>query len=79
MLHTEDTTHCIEDGKSDVHNTLKRLETLYCYPEVALKQLKQTSGKVHFRVLSTLMAYYRDSNAALTAHTQPLATSRHVA
>lgn len=48
----------IEDGKSVDHNTLKRLELLFCFPEVALWQLKQTGGKVHFRVLSKLRTYF---------------------
>ncbi len=48
----------IEDGKSIDHNTLKRLEALFSFPEVALWQLKQTGGRVHFRVLEKLIRYF---------------------
>lgn len=48
----------IEDGKSIDHNTLKRLEILFCFPEVALWQLKQTGGKIHVRLLTKLMEYF---------------------
>lgn len=49
----------IEDGKSIDHNTLKRLEILFCFPEVALWQLKQTGGNIHFRALEKLIDYFR--------------------
>lgn len=49
----------IEDGKSLEHNTLKRLEILFCFPEVALWQLKQTGGQIHFRELEKLVNYFR--------------------
>lgn len=50
----------IEDGKSIDHNTLKRLEILFCFPEIALWQLKQTGGKVHVHVLTKLLEYFRN-------------------
>ena len=48
----------IESGESVDHNTLKRLEILFSFPEVALWQLEQTGGRVHWRVLEKLRQYF---------------------
>ncbi len=49
----------IEDGKSVDHNTLKRLEILFYFPEVARWQLKQSGGKVHRNALVKLLRYFK--------------------
>lgn len=52
----------IESGESVDHNTLKRLEILFYFPEVALWQLRQTGGRVHWRVLEKLVRYFKSTN-----------------
>ncbi|MBP9727264.1 MAG: helix-turn-helix transcriptional regulator [Gammaproteobacteria bacterium] len=49
----------IEDGKSVDHNTLKRLEVLFCFPEVARWQLKQSGGKLHRKALEKLLRHFK--------------------
>lgn len=48
----------IETGKSQDHNTLKRLQIYFNFPEVALWQLRQTGSRVHWKVLSKLVEYF---------------------
>lgn len=48
----------IESGASRDINTLKRLQILFEFPEVALWQLKQTGGRVHKDVLAKLIKYF---------------------
>lgn len=48
----------IESGASQDMNTLKRIQILFKFPEVALWQLKQTGSYVHSSVLSKLVKYF---------------------
>lgn len=48
----------IEAGVSRDINTLKRIQILLEFPEVALWQLKQTGSKVHRDVLNKLLKYF---------------------
>lgn len=48
----------IESEKSYDLNTLKRIQILLEFPEVALWQLKQTGSRVHKDVLSKLIVYF---------------------
>lgn len=48
----------IESGASRDINTLKHMQILFEFPEVALWQLKQTGGRVHKDVLSKLINYF---------------------
>ena len=48
----------IESGASRDINTLKRLQILFQFPEVALWQLKQTGVRVHKDVLTKLIKYF---------------------
>ncbi len=48
----------IESGTSQDENTLKRIQILFSFPEVALWQLKQTGGWVHKDVLNKLINYF---------------------
>jgi DNA-binding XRE family transcriptional regulator len=48
----------IESGASQDLNTLKRIEILLTFSEVALWQLKKTGGRVHYAVLNKLMRYF---------------------
>lgn len=48
----------IESGKSRDPNTLKFLQILLEFPEVALWQLKQTGGRVHRDVFAKLINYF---------------------
>lgn len=50
----------IESGKSKDVNALKRLQIYFEFPEVALWQLKQTGERIHSRILSKLLAYFRE-------------------
>src|SRR3990167_2824629 len=50
----------IEAGKSVDDNTLKRIEIMLQFPEVALWQLKQTGGRVHRKVLTRLLDYFNE-------------------
>jgi DNA-binding XRE family transcriptional regulator len=48
----------IESKTSQDENTLKRIQILFTFPEVALWQLKQTGGKIHKDVLNKLINYF---------------------
>lgn len=48
----------IESGTSRDENTIKLIQILFTFPEVALWQLKQTGGRVHKDVLSKLIDYF---------------------
>ena len=48
----------IESGASHDLNTLKLIQVLFKFPEVALWQLKLTGGRVHKEVLSKLINYF---------------------
>jgi len=48
----------IESGVSQEFNTLKRIQILLRFPEVALWQLKQSGGKIHSQVLNKLIKYF---------------------
>ena len=48
----------IESGKSHDHNTLKRLELFFEFPDTALWQLKLTGCRVHSHVLAKLVNYF---------------------
>lgn len=48
----------IESGKSFDENTLKRIEILLNFPDVARWQLKQTGGYVHKNILVKLKNYF---------------------
>lgn len=48
----------IESGASQDPNTLKRLQILFEFPDVALWQLKQTGGRLHREVLAKLIKYF---------------------
>lgn len=48
----------LEAGISQDENTLKRIQILFTFPEVALWQLKQTGGQVHKDVLNKLINYF---------------------
>lgn len=50
----------IEAGESRDANTLKRIQVLLTFPEVALWQLRQTGGRVHVDVLNRLEGYLSD-------------------
>jgi DNA-binding transcriptional regulator YiaG len=49
----------IEAGTSQDANTLKNLQILLEFPEVALWQLKQTGGRVHYTVLNKLVEHFK--------------------
>lgn len=51
----------IESNASVDANTLKRIEILLSFPEVALWQLKQTGGRVHKDVLIVLKKYFEEN------------------
>lgn len=48
----------IESGASQDLNTLKRIQILFKFPEVALWQLKQTGCRVHKDILAKLIKYF---------------------
>ena len=48
----------LELGVSSDHNTLKRIEVFFTFPEVALWQLKLTGCKVHKDIYATLVDYF---------------------
>ena len=48
----------IESDKSIDLNTLKRIEMLLTFPDVALWQLKQTGDRVHKNALTKLRKYF---------------------
>lgn len=48
----------IESGKSKEFNTLKRIQILVRFPEVALWQLKQTGGSLNSQILTKLIKYF---------------------
>ncbi|MHB1946901.1 MAG: helix-turn-helix domain-containing protein [Gammaproteobacteria bacterium] len=48
----------IEAGTSLDRNTLKHIQIMLTFPEVAIWQLKQTGGRVHKDVLSKLIKYF---------------------
>ncbi len=48
----------IEMGKSQDHNTLKRLQIYFEFPEVALWQLQPTGKKIHGNALAKLIRYF---------------------
>lgn len=48
----------IETGKSHDHNTLKRLELFFEFPDIALWQLKLTGCRVHSSALAKLAGYF---------------------
>jgi DNA-binding XRE family transcriptional regulator len=52
----------IEAGVSREFNTLKRIQTLFEFPEVALWQLKQSGGSIHSQVLNKLIKYFESKN-----------------
>ncbi len=52
----------IESGASVDLNTLKRIEILLTFPDVALWQLKQTGAEVHKDVLIKLKKYFQRSS-----------------
>lgn len=52
----------IESGASHEFNTLKRIQILFEFPEVALWQLKQSGGSIHSDVLNKLIRYYEQKN-----------------
>lgn len=49
----------IESGVSQDPNTLKHLQIVFKFPEVALWQLKQTGGRIHKDVLTKLIKYFK--------------------
>jgi DNA-binding XRE family transcriptional regulator len=49
----------IESGVSQDINTLKRIQILFKFPEVALWQLRLTGSHVHDNVLEKLIKYFR--------------------
>ncbi len=49
----------IESGNSHDFNTLKRIEILLTFPEVALWQLKQTRGRIHHLVFAKLLKHFQ--------------------
>jgi hypothetical protein len=51
-------TQRIESGESHDINTLKLLQIMFKFPEVALWQLKQTGGRVHKDVREKLEKYF---------------------
>ena len=55
---SKSTLQRIEAKKSYDLNTLKRIQILLEFPEVALWQLKQTGSRVHKDVLSKLIQYF---------------------
>jgi len=48
----------IESGLSQDYNTLKRMQMIFIFPEVALWQLKQTGERIHRDVLAKLITYF---------------------
>lgn len=50
----------IESGISQDISTLKHIQILLSFPDVARWQLKKTGGKVHKDILNKLMSYFRD-------------------
>lgn len=48
----------IESGESRDANTLKRIEVLCLFPEVAIWQLKKTGGRINREVLERLIKYF---------------------
>ncbi|WP_148340235.1 helix-turn-helix domain-containing protein [Aquicella siphonis] len=53
----------IEAGASREFNTLKRVQILFEFPEVALWQLKQSGGDIHSKVLNKLIQYFETKRA----------------
>jgi len=51
----------IEAGVSKEFNTLKRIQILFEFPEVALWQLKQSGGNIHGKVLNKLIKYFENN------------------
>jgi len=51
----------IESGESRDFNTLKRIQILLKFPDVALWQLKQTGGRLHKDVLAKLISHFEKS------------------
>jgi len=49
----------VESGNSRDLNTLKRIQILLEFPEVALWQLQQTGSRVHKDVFNRLMGYFK--------------------
>lgn len=54
----------IESGESRDINTLKLLQIMFNFPEVALWQLKQTGGRVHNNVREKLVEYFTSEELA---------------
>jgi len=54
----------IESGKSCDPSTLKRLQILFNFPDVALWQLKQTGGRIHKDILAKLIKYFESVKSA---------------
>lgn len=52
----------IESGESRDLNTMKRIQILFEFPEVALWQLRLTGGRVHAEVLDKLVKYFVAKN-----------------
>jgi len=48
----------IESGESSDKNTLKLLQVYLSFPEVALWQLRQTGGRIHYAARSRLVNYF---------------------
>lgn len=48
----------IEKGTSQDPNTLKHLQIILTFPDVAIWQLKQTGSRVHKDVLTKLIKYF---------------------
>lgn len=62
---TKSTLQRIESGASHDQNTLKRIQILFEFPEVALWQLKQTGGRIHSNVLTKLMKYFGSKSGTM--------------
>ncbi len=56
---SQTTLQRIESGISSDHNTLKYIQILLKFPDVALWQLKQTGNQVHKDVLTKLIKYFQ--------------------
>jgi len=56
----------LESGKSSDPQTLKRLQTYLEFPEVALWQLQQTGGRVHYLALRKLIHYFQNKQQSAT-------------
>ena len=61
---SQTTLQRIEAGVSSDLNTLKYMQILLKFPEVALWQLKQTGNQVHKDVLSKLIKYFQSKNSS---------------